>query len=82
MRQVETLSGPQASGRAGLDNRIDFMELDFLKSGLAALEQEIAGLSQAQWDHLQGLGEAQAGMQPINARAAQPMKRSEWRPIS
>ena len=40
MRQVETLSGPQAPGRARLDNRIDFMEkqLAILKSGLATLE--------------------------------------------
>ena len=59
MRQVETLSGAQAPGRAGLDNRIDVMEnqLEVLKSGLAALKQEIAGLSQVQGDHLQSLGE-------------------------
>ena len=73
MRQVETLSGTQALGRAGLDNRIDFMEnqLDVPKSGLAPLEQEIAGLSQAQGDHLQALGEVQAGVQSINAKADQ-----------
>ena len=76
MRQVEMLSGAQARGHAGLDNRIDFMEnqLDVLKSGLAALEQEIAGLSQAQGDHLQGLGEVQAGVQSINAKADQADK--------
>ena len=64
MRQVETVSGAQAAGRAGLDNPIDFMEnqLDVLKSGLAALKQEIAGLSQTQGDHLQGLGEIQASV--------------------
>ena len=41
-RQVGTLSGAQVPGRAGLDNQIDFLEnqLDVLKSGLAALEQE------------------------------------------
>ena len=73
MRQVETLSGAQAPGRAGLDNGIDFMEnqLDVLKSGLAPLEQEISGLSQAQGDQLQGLGEVQAGVQSINAKADQ-----------
>ena len=71
MRQVEMLSGVQAPGSVGLDNRIDFMEdqLDVLKSGLAALEQEIAGLSQAQGDHPQGLGEVQDGVQSINAEA-------------
>ena len=73
MRQVETLSGAQAPGRAGLDNRIDFMEneLEVLKSSLATLEQEIAGLSQVQGDHLHGLGEVQAGQQSINAKADQ-----------
>ena len=73
MRQVETLSGAQAPGRAGLDNPIDFMgnQLDVLKSGLAALEQEIASLSQAQGNDLQGLGEVQAGVQSINAKADQ-----------
>ena len=73
MRQVETLPGAQAPGRAGLDNRIDLMEIqmDVLKSRLAAVEQEIAGLSQAQGDHLQGLGEVQAGVQSINAKADQ-----------
>ena len=72
MRQVETPSGAQAPGRAGLDNRIDFMEnqLDVLKSGLAALEQEIPGLSQVQEDHLQGLGQVQAGVQSIKADQA------------
>ena len=57
MRQVEMLSGAQVPGRAGQDNRIDFMEneLEVLKSGLAALEQEIAGLSQAQGYRLQVL---------------------------
>ena len=37
--QVETLSGAQAPGRAGLDNRIEFLEnqLEFLKSSLATL---------------------------------------------
>ena len=69
-RQVETLSGAQVPGRAGLDNRINFLEnhLDVLKSDLAALEQEIAGLSQAQGDHL---GEVQAGVQSLNAKADQ-----------
>ena len=73
MRQVETLSGAEAPGGAGLDNRIDFMEnqLNVLKSSLAALEQEIAGLCQAQGDHLQGLGEVQAGVQSINAKGDQ-----------
>ena len=72
-RQVETLSGAQVPGRAGLDNRIDFLEiqLDVLHSGLAALEQEIAGLSKAQGNHLQGLGEVQAGVQCINAKGDQ-----------
>ena len=69
-RQVETLSGAQAPG---LDNLINFMksELDVLKSALAALEQEIAGLSKAQEDHLQRLREVQAGVQSINAKADQ-----------
>ena len=73
MRQVETLSGAQAPGRTGLDNRIDFLEnqLEVLKSSLANLEQEIAGLSQAQGIHLQGLGEVQTGVQSINAKADQ-----------
>ena len=44
-------------------------QLDVLKSRLAALEQEIAGLSQAQGAHLQGLGEFLAGVQSINAEA-------------
>ena len=71
--QVETLSGAQVPVRAGLDNRIDFVEnqLDVLKSGLAALEQEIAGLSQAQGDHLQGLTEIQARLQSLSAKADQ-----------
>ena len=73
MRQVETLSGAQAPGCAGLDNRIDFTEnqLEVLKSSLAPLEQEIAGLSQAQGDHPHGLGELRAGVQSINAKANQ-----------
>ena len=73
MRQVETLSGAQAPGRAGLDNRIHFREnqLEVLKSSLATLEQEIAGLSQAQGDHLHGRGEVQAGVQSINGKADQ-----------
>ena len=73
MRRVETLSGAQAPGCAGPDNRMDFMEnqLDVLKSGVATLEQEIAGLFQAQGDHLHGLGEVQAGVQSINAKADQ-----------
>ena len=73
MHQVETLSEAQAPGRADLDNRIDFLEnqLDVLKSGQAALEQEIAGLCRAQEDHLHGLGEVQAGVQAINAKADQ-----------
>ena len=73
IRQVDTLSGAQAPECAGLDNRIDFMEneLDVRKSGLAAVRQEIAGLPQAQGDHLQGLGEVQAGVQFINAKAYQ-----------
>ena len=73
MRQSGTLSEGGAPGRAGLDIRIDFMEnqLDVLKSGLAAMEEEIAGLSQAQGDHPQGLGEVQAGVQSINAKADQ-----------
>ena len=74
MRQVETLSGAQAPGCAGLDNWIDLIEnqLEVLKSSLAPLEQEIAGLSQAQGDHLHGLGELRAGVQSINTKAAQP----------
>ena len=50
MRQVETLSGAQAPGRAGLDNRIDFMrnQMEVLRSGLVALEQGIAGVSKGQ----------------------------------
>ena len=73
MRQVETLSGAQAPGRASLDNWIGFMEnqLEVLKSSLATLTQEIAGLSQAQGDHLHGPGEVQAGVQSINAKADQ-----------
>ena len=73
MRQVETLSGAQAPGRAGLENRIDFVDnqTEVLKSGLAAVEQAIAGVSQAQGDHLQGLVEFQAGVQSINAKADQ-----------
>ena len=73
LRQVNTLSGAQAPSCAGLDNRIDFMEnqRDILKSDLAALEQEIAGLSRAHRDHLQGLGEVQAGVQSIHAKADQ-----------
>ena len=73
MRQVETLSGAQAAGRAGLDNQTDFVEnqMDVLKSGLATLEQAIARLSQAQGDHLQSLAEVQAGVQSINAKADQ-----------
>ena len=56
-----------------MDNLIHFMEnqLDLLTSGLAALEQKIAGLSQAQGDQLHGLGEVQAGVQPTNAKADQ-----------
>ena len=75
-RQVGTLSGAQIPGRAGLDNRIDFLEnqLDVVKSGLAALEQEIAGLFQAQGDHLQGLGEVQARVQSLHAKADQADK--------
>ena len=62
IRQVETLSGAQACGHTGLDNRNDFIEnqQDFLKSGLAALVQEIAGLSEAQGDYQHDLGEVQA----------------------
>ena len=73
MRQVETLSGAQAPGCVGLDNRIDFMEnqLQVVKFSLATLEQEVADLSQAQGDHLHGLGEVQAEMQSINAKADQ-----------
>ena len=73
MRQVETLSGAQAPGRSGLDNGIHFMQnqLEVLKSGLATLEQEIAGLTQTQGDHPHGLGEVQAGVQSINAKADQ-----------
>ena len=73
MRLVEMLSGTQAPGRAGLDNRIDFLEneLEVLKSSLASLEQEIHGLSQAQGDHLHGQGEVKAGVQFINAKADQ-----------
>ena len=73
MRQVETLSGAQAPGRTGLDNRIDFMEnqLEVLNSSLTTLEQEIAGLSQAQGDHLHGLGEGQVAVHSINAKADQ-----------
>ena len=73
MRQVETLCGAQAPGRSVLDNRIEFMEnqLEVLKSSLTTLEQEIAGLSQAQEDHLHGLRELQAGVQSIDAKADQ-----------
>ena len=73
MRRVETLSGAIAPGRAGPDNGIDFMEnqLEVLKSSLATLEQEIAGLSQVQGDHLHGLGEVQAEVQSIDAKADQ-----------
>ena len=73
MRQVETLSGAQAPGRAGMHNRIDFGENqpEVLKSSLVTLEQEIAGLSQAQGDHLHGLGGVQAEMQSIKAQANQ-----------
>ena len=49
-------------------------QLDVLKSGLAALEQEIVNLSQAQGEHLQGLGEVPAGVQSINAKADQADK--------
>ena len=35
------------------------------------LEQEVTGLLQAQGDHLQGLGEVQAAVQSLNAKAAQ-----------
>ena len=44
---------------------------DVPKSDQAALEQEIAGLSQAQRDHPQSLGEVRAGVQSINAKADQ-----------
>ena len=73
MRQVKTLCGAQAPGRACLDNRIDIMEnqLEVLKFSLASLEQEIAGLSQAEGDHLHGLREVQAGLQSIKAKADQ-----------
>ena len=73
MRQVETLSGAQVPRRAGLGIRNDFREiqLDVLKFGLAALEQEIAGFSKAQGDHVQGVGEVQAGVQCIKAKADQ-----------
>ena len=67
MCQVETLSGAQAPGRAGIMEH----QLDVLKSGLGALEQEIAGLFQAPVDHLQGLGEVQARVQSITAKADQ-----------
>ena len=73
MRQVETLSGAQATGCSVLDNRIKFMEnqLEVLKSSLTTLEREISGLSQARGDHLRGLGEVQAGVQSIKAQADQ-----------
>ena len=73
MRQVETLSGAQAPGRAGMDNWINFMgnQLEVLKSSLATLEQDISGLSQAKGDRLHGLEEVQAEVQYINAKANQ-----------
>ena len=79
MRQVGTVSGVQAPGRAGLNNEIEFMEnqLEVLKSSLATLEQEIAGLTQAQGDHLHGLEEDQAGVHSINAKADQS-KEARW----
>ena len=46
-------------------------QLQVLKFSLATLEREIAGLSQAQGDHRHGLGEVQAGVQSINAKADQ-----------
>ena len=73
MRQVETLSGAQAPGRAGLDNRSYFMEnqLEVLRSSSATLEQEIAGLSQAPGDHLHEREGVLAEGQSINAKVDQ-----------
>ena len=45
--------------------------MEVLKSSLATLEQAIAGLIQAQGDLLHGLGEVQAWMQSMNAKADQ-----------